>query len=108
MQGAVTQSSSMALWEELLYDEEGQVRNPTLLDYRMPTAGDVPWIETIILEAPGGDGPFGAKLVGEPPMVPAVAAVANAVAAAIDARVCDLPITPERVWRAMRAAGSAV
>jgi CO/xanthine dehydrogenase Mo-binding subunit len=106
MQGGVTQSISMALWEELLYDEEGQVRNPSLLDYRMPTAGDMPMIETIILEIPGGDGPYGAKLVGEPPMVPAVAAVANAITAAIGARVCDLPITPERVWRAMNMAGS--
>jgi len=106
MQGGVTQSISMALWEELLYDEAGQVRNPSLLDYRMPTAGDVPMIETIILEVPGGDGPYGAKLVGEPPMVPAVAAIANAIAEAIGARVCDLPITPERVWRAMNMAGS--
>ncbi|MCI0398956.1 MAG: xanthine dehydrogenase family protein molybdopterin-binding subunit [Chloroflexi bacterium] len=106
IQGGVTQSISIALWEELLYDEAGQVRNPSLLDYRMPTARDVPAIETIIVEAPGGDGPFGAKLVGEPPMVPAVAAVANAVTAAIGVRVCDLPITPERVWRAIHSADS--
>ncbi len=106
MQGGVTQSISMALWEELLYDQEGQVRNPSLLDYRMPTAGDVPMIDTIIVEVPGGDGPYGAKLVGEPPMVPAVAAVANAVTAAIGARVCDLPITPERIWRALHRVNS--
>jgi CO/xanthine dehydrogenase Mo-binding subunit len=105
MHGGVTQSISMALWEELLYDEAGQVRNPSLLDYRMPTAGDVPLIETIIVEAPGGDGPYGAKLVGEPSMVPAVAAVANAVTAAIGVRICALPLTPERVWRALHDAG---
>ncbi len=104
MHGGVTQSISMALWEELLYDEQGQVRNPSLLDYRMPTAVDVPMIETIIVEVPGGDGPYGAKLVGEPPMVPAVAAVANAITAAIGARVTDLPITPERIWRALQSA----
>lgn len=104
MHGGVTQSVSMALWEELLYDEAGHVRNPSLLDYRMPTAGDVPLIETIIVEVPGGDGPYGAKLVGEPSMVPAVAAVANAVTAAIGVRICDLPLTPERVWRALHDA----
>ena len=66
-----------------MYDEENQVRNPGLLDYRMPTAEDVPMIETILLEVPGGDGPYGAKGVGEPPIISPVAAVANAVAAAI-------------------------
>jgi CO/xanthine dehydrogenase Mo-binding subunit len=101
IQGAAVQSAAMALWEELMYDEQGQVRNPSLLDYRMPTTADVPPIETVLVEAPGADGPHGAKGVGEPPMVPPVAAVANAIAAAIGARVCDLPITPERVWRAL-------
>jgi len=105
MQGGVTQSISIALWEELLYDNQGQIRNPSLLDYRMPTAADLPLIETIIVEAPGGDGPFGAKLVGEPPMVPALAAVTNAITAAIGTRVTDLPVTPERVWRAIQNDG---
>jgi CO/xanthine dehydrogenase Mo-binding subunit len=102
LQGGSTQSVGIALWEEVMYDEQGRVRNPNLLDYRMPTAADLPLIETIIVEAPGGDGPYGAKLVGEPSIIPPVAAVANAVAAAIGARICDLPLTPERVWRAMR------
>ncbi len=102
MQGAVAQSAAMALWEALSYDGQGQVRNRSLLDYRMPTAADMPPIETIIVEVPGGDGPFGAKLVGEPPMVAPVAAVANAIAAAIGARICDLPVTPERVWRSLQ------
>jgi CO/xanthine dehydrogenase Mo-binding subunit len=101
IQGAAVQSAGMALWEEVLYDDEGQVRNPSLLDYRTPTAVDVPLIENLLLETPGGDGPYGAKGVGEPPMVPPVAAVANAVAAAIGTRIYDLPITPERVWRAL-------
>jgi CO/xanthine dehydrogenase Mo-binding subunit len=101
MQGAAAQSVGMALWEEISYDEQGQVRNPSLLDYRMPTAADVPLIETVVVEAPGADGPHGAKGVGEPPVVPPAAAVANAVAAAIGTRIYDLPITPERVWRAL-------
>jgi CO/xanthine dehydrogenase Mo-binding subunit len=101
LQGAAAQSVGVALWEEVMYDEEGQVRNPSLLDYHMPTAVDVPMIETILVQAPGGEGPYGAKGVGEPPMIPPVTAVANAVAAAIGTRIYDLPITPERVWRAL-------
>jgi CO/xanthine dehydrogenase Mo-binding subunit len=101
IQGAGVQSVGMALWEEIMYDKDGEVRNPTLLDYRMPTAADVPMIETILVEAPGGDGPYGAKGVGEPPIIPPVAAVANAVTAALGTRICGLPITPERVWRAL-------
>jgi CO/xanthine dehydrogenase Mo-binding subunit len=106
IQGAAAQSIGMALWEEILYDEQGQVRNPSLADYRMPTAADVPHIETVIVEVPGSDGPYSAKGVGEPPMVPPAAAVANAVAAALGTRLYELPITPERVWRALR--GKAV
>jgi len=102
MEGGAVQSVGMALWEEVLYDGELQVRNASLSDYRLPTAADVPLIETILVELPGGDGPFGAKGVGEPPVIPPVAAVTNAVAAAIGARVFELPITPERVWQAMK------
>ncbi len=102
IQGGSTQSVGIALWEEVMYDAQGQVRNPSLLDYHMATAADMPMIETIILETPGGDGPYGAKIVGEPSIIPPVAAVANAVANAIGTRVYDLPITPERVWRAMQ------
>jgi CO/xanthine dehydrogenase Mo-binding subunit len=101
LQGAAVQSIGAAFWEALMYDEQGQVVNPNLLDYRMPTAADLPMIETVLVEAPGGNGPYGAKLVGEPPIVPPVAAVANAVAAAIGRRIHELPLTPERVWRAM-------
>jgi CO/xanthine dehydrogenase Mo-binding subunit len=107
IQGAAAQSAGMALWEEVMYDRQGHVRNPSLLDYRMPTAADVPMIETILVEAPGADGPHGAKGVGEPPMVPPVAAVANAVAAAIETRICDLPLAPERVWRALNDRSSS-
>ncbi|MBE7552833.1 MAG: xanthine dehydrogenase family protein molybdopterin-binding subunit [Anaerolineales bacterium] len=108
LQGGSTQSVGIALWEEVMYDEQGRVCNPNLLDYRLPTAADLPLIETIIVEAPGGDGPYGAKLVGEPSIIPPVAAVANAVAAAIGARICDLPLTPERVWRVIAGRNNKV
>lgn len=101
MQGGAVQSVGMALWEEIMWDAGGQVRNPSLLDYRKATFADVPPIETVIIEAPGSDGPYGAKLVGEPPIIPPAPAIANAVANALGVRVCDLPITPERVWRAL-------
>jgi CO/xanthine dehydrogenase Mo-binding subunit len=106
MQGAAGQSAGMALWEEVLYDEEGRVLNPNLLDYHMPTSADLPWIETILVESTGGDVLYGAKGVGEPPIIPPVAAVANAVASAIGVRLFQLPITPERVWRALKSKGA--
>jgi CO/xanthine dehydrogenase Mo-binding subunit len=75
--------------------------NPGLLDYRMPTAMDVPDIETQIVEVPSEDGPYGARGIGEPSIVPGAAAIANAIADAIGVRVMEAPITPERILRAM-------
>ncbi len=100
MQGAVAQATGAALWEGIEYDAEGHIANPDFLDYRMPTSADVPSIETVFLEEPGGDGPYGAKGVGEPPVIAPAAAIANAVADAIGRRITELPITPERVWLA--------
>jgi CO/xanthine dehydrogenase Mo-binding subunit len=103
IQGGSIQSAGFALWEEIIYGENGQILNPGLLDYHMATAADLPMIEAIIVEAPGGDGPYGAKIVGEPSIIPPVAAIANAIRAAVGVRICDLPITPERIWRALEA-----
>jgi len=85
-----------------MYGEQGQIRNPSLLDYHMATAADLPTIEAIIVEVPNGDGPYGAKIVGEPSIIPPVAAIANAIRAALGVRICDLPITPERIWSAVQ------
>jgi len=103
IQGAAIQSAGMALWEEVQYDAHCQVRNPGLSDYRLATAMDVPCIEALIVEVASGDGPYGSKVVGETPMVSPVAAIANAVADALGVRIYDLPITAERVWKALRA-----
>lgn len=100
IEGAAAQSVGAALWESVEYDEAGTVLNADLLDYRMPTAGDLPEIEAILIEEDGGDGPFGAKGVGEPPMIAPAAAVANAIRDAIGERINRLPLTPERVWLA--------
>jgi CO/xanthine dehydrogenase Mo-binding subunit len=103
IQGGSVQSVGFALWEEVMYSEAGQILNPSLLDYHMATAVDLPAIEAIIVEVPGGDGPYGAKIVGEPSIIPPVAAIANAIRAAVGVRILDLPITPERIWRAVES-----
>ncbi len=101
MQGGTAQGLGMGLWEEMVYDDQGRLRNPGLLDYRMPTAADVPDIETFIVEVPSEDGPYGARGVGEPSIVPGAAAIANAVFDAVGARVTEAPLTPERIVRAL-------
>ena len=78
------------------------MRNSSLLDYRMPTMLDLPMMECVILETPADDGPFGVRGVGEPPIIPPAAALANAVHDAIGVRIEQLPMSPERVFWAMR------
>ncbi|MDO8616428.1 MAG: xanthine dehydrogenase family protein molybdopterin-binding subunit [Dehalococcoidia bacterium] len=101
MQGGASQGLGIALWEEMLYDAEGQLLNGNLLDYRLPTSRDLPAIEAIIVEVPSEEGPYGARIVGEPSIVAGAAAIGNAVAEAAGARVTEAPITPERVLRAL-------
>jgi CO/xanthine dehydrogenase Mo-binding subunit len=101
MQGGVSQGVGIALSEEMIFDKEGRLLNPNLLDYRLMTTRDLPPIETIIVEVPSEEGPFGARIVGEPSIVAGLAAVGNAVAEATGTRVYDAPFTPERVLRAM-------
>lgn len=102
IQGGVTQSLGIGFSEEMVWDEKGVLRNPTLLDYRLPTALDVPRIETALVEVPvEGAGPFGAKGVGEPPIAAGGPALVNAVADAVGARVYTMPATAERILEAM-------
>jgi CO/xanthine dehydrogenase Mo-binding subunit len=101
MQGGASQGLGIALSEEMLYDEQGRLLNADLLDYRLPTTRDLPPIETIIVEVPSEDGPFGARIVGEPSIVATAAAVTNAIADATGARLYEVPATPERVLRAI-------
>ena len=103
MRGGATQGMGWALFEELCHDEDGRLVTGSFLDYAIPTAERVPEIETIIVEVPAPDGPFGAKGIGEAPVVGAPAAVANAVAAATGVRFRELPLTPPRVWEALRS-----
>jgi CO/xanthine dehydrogenase Mo-binding subunit len=106
IQGGVVQSLGFALTEGLMYSDDGRLMNPSLLDYRKLTAADVPNIETVIVEVPAPAGPFGARGVGEPPIIPAPAAVANALEDATGVRLTVLPLTPERVALGIVANGS--
>jgi CO/xanthine dehydrogenase Mo-binding subunit len=101
MQGGAVQSLGIALTEGMMYDDSGRLMNPSLLDYRKLTAADLPNIETIIVEVPAPAGPFGARGVGEPPIVPAPAALANAVEDATGVRITEAPLTPERIALAL-------
>jgi CO/xanthine dehydrogenase Mo-binding subunit len=108
MRGGTTQGLGWALLEELVHDAHGQLTTGTFVNYALPTAGTVPPIDTEIVEVPVPEGPYGAKGVGEAPVVGAPGAVANAVAAATGGRrVWDLPMTPERVWRAMNGSNGS-
>jgi len=90
----------------MLYDEQGSVATGTFLDYALPRATDVPPIRINLVEVPSERGPYGAKGVGEPPVVPVAAAIANAIMDASGARVEELPIVPEVVVAALRRAPS--
>jgi CO/xanthine dehydrogenase Mo-binding subunit len=104
MRGGATQGIGWALYEELLHDEAGQLLTGSFMNYALPHAEQVPPIDTLIVEVPAEDGPFGAKGIGEAGVLPAPGAVANAIAAAAGIRPRELPMTPPRVWRALTAA----
>jgi CO/xanthine dehydrogenase Mo-binding subunit len=100
--GGVVMALGNATLEGTVYGPDGRQRNASLLDYKLLTTADAPEIETIFVEHPASNGgPRGSKGVGEPPIVPTAAAVANAIAAVTGARVRRLPMTAERVWRAI-------
>jgi CO/xanthine dehydrogenase Mo-binding subunit len=98
MRGGVAQAIGWALYEELRHDEYGQLVSGSFLDYAIPTAERVPKIDTLIVEVPAPEGPFGAKGIGEAPVVAGPAAIANAVAAVVGAHPRDLPMSAPRVW----------
>ncbi len=101
IEGGVAMGLGTALTEEMLWDADGRLENPGLLDYRIPTFPEVPPMEIHVVEGFPGAGPFGAKGIGEPPIVPVPAAVANAILDATGVRPPELPLTPERVARAL-------
>jgi CO/xanthine dehydrogenase Mo-binding subunit len=105
IQGGAAQGIGWALNEEYIYNDKGQLENPGFLDYRCPVASDVPMIEAVLVEVPNPRHPFGVRGVGEVPIVPPMAAIANAIKGATNLRMPDLPISPPRLRAAIDAAG---
>jgi len=105
IQGGAAQGIGWALNEEYIYNDKGQLENPGFLDYRVPVASDVPMIEAVMVEVPNPRHPFGARGVGEVPIVPPMAAIANAIKAATGVRLLDLPMSPPKVRAALDAQG---
>ncbi len=102
LQGGVAQGVGWALNEEYVYGKAGTLENAGFLDYRMPVASDLPMIDTILVEAkPNPRHPYGAKGVGEVPIVPPLAAVANAVSAIVGRRMTSLPLSPVKILAAL-------
>jgi aerobic carbon-monoxide dehydrogenase large subunit len=107
--GGIAQGVAQALYEEVRYDREGNCLTGTLASYAMPSAADLPAFETIRTQTPTPRNPLGAKGIGESGAVGATPAVQNAVVDALrhlGVTHIDLPLTPERVWRAIRAAAA--
>jgi CO/xanthine dehydrogenase Mo-binding subunit len=105
VQGGVAQGIGWALNEEYIYDRSGKMDNPGFLDYRVPVASDLPMVDTILVEVPNPRHPFGAKGVGEVPIVPPMAAVANAIRDAVSVRLHHLPMSPPKVLAALEQGG---
>jgi CO/xanthine dehydrogenase Mo-binding subunit len=105
IQGGAVQGIGWALTEGYFYREDGAMANPTFLDYRMPTALDLPMVETILVEVPNPGSPHGIRGVGEVPIVPPMAAVANAIFDAIGERLYELPMSPDKVMAAILRKG---
>ncbi len=107
LQGGAVQGIGWALNEEYIYDDKGRLQNPGFLDYRIPVCSDVPMIDTVIVEVPNPTHPYGVRGVGETPIVPPMAAIANAVEDALGMRFMDLPMSPPRVLKALEDARNA-
>ncbi|MCG8545879.1 MAG: molybdopterin-dependent oxidoreductase, partial [Alphaproteobacteria bacterium] len=106
MQGGVVQGIGWALNEEYIYSDDGRLENPGFLDYRIPVASDLPMIDTVIVEVPNPSHPYGVRGVGEVPIVPPMAAIANAVKNAVGLRLTDLPMSPPKVLSALDNGGA--
>ncbi len=106
IEGGIVQGVGFALLEET-QRVDGKVTNPTLADYKLCTSRDAPEIVTLLIEGAPGAGPYHAKSIGELPTCPVAPAVANAIFDAIGVRISDLPITGEKIIKALKESGSA-
>jgi xanthine dehydrogenase molybdenum-binding subunit len=101
VQGSTVQGIGWALNEEYVYTADGTMANASFLDYRMPTTLDMPMIETVLVEVPNPRHPFGLRGVGEVPIIPPLAALANAISQAIGVRMTRLPMSPGAILEAL-------
>ena len=102
MQGSISMGLGEALFEEVKFDPKGHVINADLAEYKIATMLDMPSVNAIIVESDEPNGPFGAKEVGEGAIMPTIPAILNAVYDAIGVRIYELPLTPERVYMAIK------
>ena len=100
VEGGVSMGMGYALLEKLQW-ENGQTLNPNFCTYKVVNSTEIPPIEIRLLETMDPDGPFGAKGVGEPTVIPTAPAIANAIAHAVGVRIKDLPITPDKIVKAL-------
>lgn len=100
-EGALVQAMGTALWEDMLM-EEGVCKAPNFVDYKIPTSDDIPEMELLFIEDPEETGPYGARGVAEPAMVPGAPAIASALYDALGVRIPRMPFTPERVLKAIK------
>jgi CO/xanthine dehydrogenase Mo-binding subunit len=107
LQGGAAQGVGWALNEEYIYDDRGRLLNASLLDYRMPTALDLPMIDTVLVEVANPGHPYGVRGVGEVPIVPPAAAIANAIYHATGVRMAELPMSPARITAALLSQADA-
>jgi CO/xanthine dehydrogenase Mo-binding subunit len=102
-EGAAMMGIGHTLFEQMIYDSNGQLLNPNLVDYRVPSFNDVPEeFHTVLIENQDGPGPYGVRGMGEGGLLSVAPSVTNALAHATGIRVKDVPLTPERVWRALK------
>lgn len=102
IEGSVLGALGMILYEDYRYNKDGLMVNPSLLEYRIPTAKEVPEIDTILVITNDSEGPFGAKGMSESPEIPVIGAIANAIYDAIGVRMTSMPITPDKIIEALR------
>jgi len=105
MQGGVVQGIGWAFNEEYIHRPDGTLDNPGFLDYRIPVASDLPMIDTIVVEVPNPNHPYGVRGVGEAGIVPPMAAIGNAIQRGAGVRLHDLPMSPMRVLDAINQRG---
>ena len=105
IQGGVSQGIGWALNEEYFFNDKGEMLNSSFLDYRMPTSLDLPMIDTVLVEVPNANHPYGVKGVGETPIVPPIPAIANAIYHAVGVRMHKLPMSPGNILEALWAKG---